>query len=323
MQAITYTKYGSPDVLKLKEIETPAPKENEVLLKVYAASVNSWDWDLLRGRPVIFRFSGLFKPKHQILGSDVAGEVEKAGGKIKKFKPGDRVFGDLCQCGWGGFAEYVSTDENSLTLLPETISFKEAAAFPQAGVMALQGIKDSGQVKQGQNILINGAGGGVGTFAIQIAKYFGATVTCVDKSEKFEMMKSIGADYVIDYTKEDFTKNENHYDLILDVMGHHPILDYKNALTKEGKYIIVGGSPSLIFKVIFFGKLITLFSKKQMKILAHKPNKNLSYLVELFESGKLKPIIKNCYKLEQTAQALRQIGDGNAMGKIIVEINQS
>jgi NADPH:quinone reductase-like Zn-dependent oxidoreductase len=265
----------------------------------------------------------LFKPKYQILGGDVSGEVEKVGEKVKKFNPGDRVFGDLCECGWGGFAEYVCADENSLTLLPDTVTFKEAAAFPQAGAMALQGIKDSGQVKQGQNILINGAGGGVGTFAIQLAKYFGVTVTGVDKTEKFDIMKSVGADYVIDYRKEDFTKNGKHYDLILDVMGHHPILDYKNALTKEGKYIIVGGSPSLIFKVIFFGKLITLFSKKQIKILAHKPNKNLSYLAELFESGKLKPIIKNCYKLEQTAQALRQIGDGNAIGKIIIEINHS
>ncbi len=321
MKAITYTKYGSPDVLELKEIERPVPKENEVLVKVYASSVNSWDWDLLRGKPVIFRIGGLFKPKHQILGNDIAGEVEIVGEKVSKFKPGNRVFGDLCQCGWGGFAEYVCADENSLTLLPNTISFKEAAAFPQAGSMALQGIIDSGQVKQGQKVLINGAGGGVGTFAIQLAKYFGATVTAVDKTEKFEIMKSIGADYVIDYRNEDFTKSGKHYDLILDIMGYHPILDYKKALSKEGKYIIIGGSPSLIFKVIFFGKLITLFSKKQMKILAHKPNENLLFLAELFESGKLKPIIKNCYKLEQTAQAFRQIGNGNAVGKIIIEMH--
>ena len=220
MKAIVCTKYGSPDVLQLKEVAKPIPEDNEVLVEVHAASVNDWDWGLLRGKPFLNRLLfGLLKPKIKILGSDIAGRVEAVGRNVKQFQPGDEVFGDISGCGWGGFAEYVCARENALALKPASMTFEEAAAVPQAAVLALQGLRDKGQIQPGQKVLINGAGGGVGTFAVQIAKSFGAEVTGVDSTRKLDMVRSIGADHVIDYTQEDFTQSGQRYDLILDVDG--------------------------------------------------------------------------------------------------------
>jgi NADPH:quinone reductase-like Zn-dependent oxidoreductase len=320
MKAIVYTKYGPPDVLQLKEIEKPTPKDNEVLVRVHAASVNSWDWDLLRGTPFLIRLWGLLKPKYKILGADIAGRVEAVGRNVKQIQPGDEVFGDLCECGWGGFAEYVCARENALALKPSSMTFEEAAAIPQAAVLALQGIRDKGQIQPGQKILINGAGGGVGTFALQIAKSFGAEVTGVDSTGKLDMMRSIGADQVIDYTQEDFTKNGQRYDLILDVAAYRSIFDYKRALSPRGIYVLVGGSMARIFQTMFLGPWISMTGSKKMGILAYKPNKDLAYIKELFEAGKVKPVIDRRYPLSEGPEALRYFGEGHARGKVVITV---
>lgn len=326
MKAIVYNKYGSPEVLQLKEVEKPVPKENEVLVKVYAASINSWDWDLLRGESFIIRLWGLLKPKYKILGADIAGRVAAVGGNVKLFKPGDEVFGDLCQCGWGGFAEYVTARENALTLKPASMSFEQAAAVPQAAVMALQSLRDKKQIKPGEKILINGAGGGVGTFAVQIAKSFGAEVTGVDSTQKLDMLRSIGADHVIDYRQEDFTKNGKCYDLIIDVVASRSIFDYKRALNSKGIFVMVGGSMSALFQVLLLGSWISKTGKeagKKMGILVHEPNKGLAFLKELFESGKVKPIIDKCYTLKEVPEAFRYFGEGHVRGKVVLTLEHN
>jgi len=321
MKAIVYERYGSPDVLELKEVEKPVPKDNEILIKVYAASVNDWDWGLLRGKPFVNRLLfGLLKPKIKILGVDIAGQVEAVGRNVKKFQPGDEVFGDLSGCGWGGFAEYVCALENALSLKPASITFEQAAAVPQAAVLALQGLRDKRQIQPGQKILINGAGGGAGTFAVQIAKSFGAEVTGVDSTSKLDMMRSIGADQVIDYTREDFTKNGQRYDLILDFAAYHSIFDYKRALSPKGIYVMVGGSSARIFQVMFLGPWISMTGSKKMGILMHKPNKDLAFMKELFEAGKVVPIIDRRYPLNETAEALRYFGEGHARGKVVITV---
>jgi len=321
MKAIVYERYGSPDVLELKEVEKPVPKDNEILIKVYAASVNDWDWGLLRGKPFVNRLLfGLLKPKIKILGVDIAGQVEAVGRNVKKFQPGDEVFGDISGCGWGGFAEYVCALENALSLKPASITFEEAAAVPQAAVLALQGLRDKRQIQPGQKVLINGAGGGAGTFAVQIAKSFGAEVTGVDSTSKLDMMRSIGADQVIDYTREDFTKNGQRYDLILDFAAYHSIFDYKRALSPKGIYVMVGGSSARIFQVMFLGPWVSMTGSKKMGILMHKPNKDLAFMKELFEAGKVVPIIDRRYPLNETAEALRYFGEGHARGKVVITV---
>ena len=323
MKAIVYTKYGSPDVLQLKDVENPVPRDNELLIRVHAVSVNSWDWDLLTGKPYIYRlFFGLFKPKYKIIGSDVAGIVEAVGKNVKQFKPGDEVFGDLCQCGWGGFAEYVCARENAIALKPESMTFEEAASIPQAAIMALQGIRDKRKIQSGQKVLINGSGGGVGTFAIQMAKAYGAEVTGVDNNAKLDMMRSIGADYVIDYTQEDFTKNGQYYDLIIDVVANRSIFDYKRALNPEGIYILIGGTVASIFQVLLLGPLISKTSNKKLGILGHKPNKDMEFIKELYETGKIKPVIDKIYTLNEVPEALQDLGNGNVQGKAIITVKQ-
>ena len=241
MKAIVYEKYGTPDVLQLKEAAKPVPGEDEVLVKVHAASINDWDLGLLYGDFINRMLNGLRKPRRNILGSDIAGKIETVGKKVKRFKAGDDVYGDLSGQ-WGGFAEYVCAPEKSLSLKPAAMSFEEAAAIPQAAMLAVQGLIDKGKIKQAQKVLINGAGGGVGTFAIQIAKLYGAEVTGVDKATKLEMLRSIGFDHVIDYTKEDFTKNGKAYDLILDAKTNRSAFDYTRSLNRNGVYVTVGGS---------------------------------------------------------------------------------
>jgi NADPH:quinone reductase-like Zn-dependent oxidoreductase len=324
MKGVVYTKYGSPDVLQLNEIEKPIPKDDGVLVKVYATSINSWDWDMLRGRPLEYRpFFGLLKPtRTNILGCDIAGRIEAVGTSTKQFRPGDDVFGDLCEGAWGGFAEYVCARENELSLKPAGMTYEEAAATPQAGLLALQGLGDKRELKPGQSILINGAGGGVGTFAIQMAKSYGAEVTGVDSTGKLNMMRALGADHVIDYTQEDFTQNGKCYDLILDVKTDRSIFDYRRALSANGVYATVGGKTSRILQLVFPGSLISMTGSKKLKLIMHKPNKGMNTLKALFKSGQVKPVIDRCFPLSETAEAFQYFGEGHFKGKVVITVKQ-
>ena len=319
MKAIVYTKYGGPEVLQIKEIEKPFPKDNEVLIKVYAVSINDWDWGLLHGDFINRMLNGLLKPKKKILGSDIAGRIEAVGKNVKQFQAGDEVFGDLSSR-WGGMAEYVCARETALALKPAVMSFEEAAAIPQAAMLAIQGLRDKGEIQKGQKLLINGAGGGVGTFAVQIAKLYGAEVTGVDSSAKLDMLRSMGFDHVIDYTKEDFTKNGKCYDLILDVKTNRSPFDYSRALCRHGIYVTVGGSMLRLLQALFFGPWISMISKKHIRIVALKPNKDLAYMNELFVAGKLKPVIDGPYRLEEVPEAFRIFGKGEHKGKLVITI---
>lgn len=323
MNAIVYTEYGSPDVLQLKEIDKPTPKDDEVLIKVYAVSINDWDWGLLQGIPFTNRLLfGLLKPKNQILGSDIAGRIEAVGKNVKQFQPGDEVYGDLTG-DWGGFAEYVCARENALALKPASMTFDEAAAIPQAAMLAIQGLRDAGQIRQGQKLLINGAGGGVGSFAVQIAKLYGAELTGVDSSGKLDMMRSMGFDQVIDYTQEDFTKSGQCYDLILDVKTNRSIFDYTRALGPNGVYVTLGGSMTRIFQALLLGPLISTISKKNIRFVGLKPNRDLAYMNKLYEAGKVKPVIDGPYKLSEVPEALRYFGEGKHKGKIVITVEQN
>ena len=319
MKAIVYEKYGGPEVLKIKEVKKPTPKDNEVLIKVYASSINDWDWNLLKGN-FQGRNGAFLKPRYKILGSDVAGQIESVGKNVTKFQPGNKVFGDLCGSSWGCFAEYVCAPENTLVLKPSKMTIEEAAAIPQAALLALQGLRDKVKIQKGQKVLINGAGGGAGSFAIQIAKSFGAEVTGVDSTRKLKMMRSIGADKVIDYTKEDFTKNGQHYDFILDFAAHHSIFDYKRALSPRGVYAVVGGSSARVFQSMIMGPLISMMGSKKMSVLFHKPNKGLDSMKKLFEAGKVKPIIDKRYPVSEVPEAFRDFGEGQARGKVLITI---
>jgi len=318
MKAVIYREYGPPEHMGLEDIPKPIPKENEVLVKVKAVSVNSWDWDLLRGESILIRMWGLLKPKYQILGSDIAGVVEDVGQNVKNFKPGDEVFGDLSACGWGGFAENVCAPEHALALKQVNMTFEQAASIPQAGVLAYQGLFDYGKINEGKKILINGAGGGVGTFALQIAKSIGAEVTGVDSHSKLEMLKELGADHVIDYLKEDFTKNGKHYDLILDNVANRSIFNYKRALNQNGVFVMVGGSMSTILQAMLFSHLISSLGNRKFKILAHKTNKDLESLKKLFNSGAFKPVLDKLYPLSETPEAMRLLGEGKVKGKVVI-----
>ena len=313
MKAIVYTEYGSPDVLHLKEIEKPTPKDNEVLVKVFASSINRADWYLLKGEPFLLRLeAGIQKPKRIILGADIAGQVEAIGKNVKDFKIGDEVFGDISACGWGGFAEYVSVKENALALKPANITFEAAASTPMASVTALQGLRDKGQIHQNQNVLIYGASGGVGTWAVQVAKSFGTHVTAVCSTRNVEMVRSIGADDVIDYTKEDFIQRGKVYDLILGANGDRSLSDYKKALTPNGIYVCTGGSMKQIFSSLIFGN-------KQVRNVSSKPNqKDLVFIQELLESEKVKPVIDKIYPLTELADAFRYFETGKVKGKVVI-----
>ena len=323
MKAIVYHKYGSPDVLNLEEVQKPTLKDDEVLVKVHATSVNSSDWELLRGKPFANRLAfGLLKPKNiNILGCDIAGRVEAVGRNVKLFQPGGEVFGDISGYGWGGFAEYVCARENVLALKPSDMTFDEAAAVPQAAVLALQGLRYKGQIQPAQKVLINDAGGGAGTFAVQIAKAFGAEVTGVDGTSKLDMMRSIGADHVIDYTQEDFTQSGQRYDRIVDMAAHHSTFDYKRALSPKGIYGVIGGSTPRILQTVFLGSWISLIASKKMGLVLHKPNKDLAFVIELFEAGKVVPVIDRRYTLSEVAEGFRYFGEGHAKGKIVITLD--
>ena len=316
MKALVHTKYGGPEVLQIKEIAKPTPTDDEVLVKVHAVSINDWDTGLLKGDFLNRVMYGLMKPK-KILGSDIAGRVEAIGKNVKKFQPGDEVYGDLSGK-WGGMAEYVCAPEKALALKPAGMSFEQAAAIPQAAMLAVQGLIDKGKIQPGQKILINGAGGGVGSFAIQIAKLYGAEVTGVDNAGKQDMMRSLGFDHVIDYTKEDFTTNGKNYDLILDAKTNRSIFNYARALSPNGVYVTVGGSISRLLQALLFSPWISMISKKHIRIVALKLNKDLVFMNELFEAGKVKPVIDGPYRLEEVPEAFRRFSKGEHKGKIVI-----
>lgn len=317
MKAVIYTKYGGPEVLQIKEIEKPSPKDNEVLIKIHAASLNDWDLGLLDGDFINRIINGPLKPRRKILGSDIAGRVEAVGRNVSKLKIGDDVYGDLSGR-WGGFAEYTCAPENKLALKPAGMSFNEAASIPQAAMLAVQGLIDKGKIQQGQRLLINGAGGGVGTFAVQIAKLYGAEITGVDRTSKLEMLRSMGFDHVIDYTREDFTKNGQHYDLILDAKTNRSMFNYARVLSPGGTYVTVGGSNFRLLQAVLQGPWISMFSKKHIRIVALKANKDLQYMNELFEAGKVKPVIDGPYKLEDVPETFRLFGKGEHKGKVVI-----
>ncbi len=319
MKAIVYTKYGPPDVLQLQEIEKPSPKENEVLVKVHAASANALDWRQFTLPLIVVRMmrAGLHEPKDKSLGGDVAGRVEAVGGNVKRFQPGDEVFG----IGRGAFAEYVCTSEDKLVRKPANVSFEAAATVPIAALTALQGLRDHGKIQRGQKVLINGAGGGVGTFAVQIAKSFGADVTAVCSTRNQDVARSIGADHVIDYTKEDFTKSEQRYDLILGINGYHSIFEYRRALKPNGIYVWIGGSLAQFFQVLPLGPLLSRLGNRKMQGMMTRPNQeDLVFLKELLETGKVVPVIDRRYPLAGVAEAIKYLVEGHPRGKVVIVV---
>ena len=326
MKAIVYHKYGPPDVLELQETKKPSVKEGEVLVKVHAASVNPLDWHILRATPFFARAAtGLLKPKHKILGADLAGRVEAVGRNVKQFQPGDEVFGDTFGClGLGAFAEYVCVPENGLVLKPTSTTFEETAAVPVAAITALQGLRDKGQIQSGQKVLINGASGGVGTFAVQIAKSFGAEVTGVCSTRNLDMVRSIGADHAIDYTQEDFTKNGRTYDLIYCAVGNRSAADYKRALNPNGICVVAGFTTMshMLFQVVFLGAWVSMTGSKKIGALGTvRPNKeDLVVIKELLETGKVVPVIDRRYPLSETAEAIRYLEEGHAQGKVVITV---
>ena len=321
MKAMVFTRYGSPEVLQLQEVAKPAPKDGEVLLKVHATAVNDWDWSFVRGKPWAFRpLFGLLKPKVNILGAEVAGEVEAVGNHVTKFQPGDAVYGDISEAGFGGFAEYVCVPQSALSLKPTAITFEEAAAIPHAAMLAAQGLIDIGGIRHGQRVLINGAGGGVGTFGVQIAKQHGVEVTGVDSADKLDLLRSMGFDHVIDYQKEDFTENKRRYDLILDTKTNRSTFKYARALAPNGTYVTVGGDVHRLLEVFFLGPWFSKFGSKRIRILALKPNKDLDYINELFTAGKLKCSIDGPYQFDKIPWATQYFGEGKHKGKVVIAV---
>ncbi len=321
MKAVIYTRYGLPEVLRMSDVETPAPRDNELLVKVHAVSLNRSDWEGLRGKPLYSRNAGPFRPRHHILGSDIAGQVEAAGRKTTQFQLGDKVFADILSF-MGGFAEYVCVPESALARMPDGLTYEEAAALPQAGAIALQGIRDKGQVQPGQKVLINGAGGGSGMYAVQLAKLHGAEVTGVDNAEKLDFMRSLGADHVIDYTREDFAKTWATYDLILDLAGHRSAFAYQRSLMPAGRYLYVGGSVGTLLQVLLIGPLIGRAEAKKIRLLVVRLGaQHLGPLVELCQGGEIATVIDRRYPLSEVPEALRYLGEGHAKGKVVVIVD--
>jgi len=322
MKASVYEKYGPPDVLKLREIEKPVPKGNEVLIKIHAASITFGDLAAVRGKPFMIRFTlGLREPKNKTPGKDVAGDVEAVGANVKEFKVGDAVFGDLSECGWGAFAEYVSVPENSIVHMPANSSFVEAASVPESAVVALQGLRELGNIQPGQKVLIYGASGGIGTFAVQIAKSFGTHVTGVCSTRNLDLVRSIGADLVIDYTKEDFTQSGQQYDLILATAGYRSLFDYKRALAPNGQYVATGGEMAQIFQPMLLGPWLSTNGRK-MTNLAMKPKKNdLTFVKDLIGAAKVTPVIDKCFPLSEVPEALHYYGQGRSRGKVVITMD--
>lgn len=322
MKAIIAERYGMPEVLKFQEAAKPAPKEDEVLVKVHAASLNMFDWHLLTADIFLVRLNaGLFKPKNKIPGADVAGRVESVGKHVSQFRVGDEVYADLAASGCGSFAEYVAVPEKALALKPVNLTFEEAAAFPMAAVTALQGLRDAGKIEAGHKVLIQGASGGVGSFAVQIAKAFGAEVTAVCSTRNIEQARSLGADYVIDYTKEDFARNGKQYDLIFAANGYRKLEEYKGSLAPKGIYVMAGGATKQIFEALLRGSFLSEKDGRKLSAFTAQPNSgDLFFLKTWVEEGKVKPVIDKRYPLSETAQALRYLGEGHARGKVVITV---
>lgn len=321
MKAIVRDRYGSPDVVHMDEIDTPAPGDDQVLVRVHAASLNTADLDHLRGRPRLARLgSGLRRPKTRRVGLDVAGRVEAVGRTVTELRPGDEVWADLFAFGHGSFAEYVCAPATAFARKPTSITFEEAATVPHSGILALQGLLGKGPIRPGQKVLINGAGGCVGPFAVQIAKSFGAEVTGVDHTAKLDMLRTVGADHVIDYTREDFTRNGQRFDLILDIAANRSILHYRRALSADGRYVLIARSVGGFLQAVFLGAFISLGGSRRMGAFSWVPNKreDLDLLSELLEAGRIKPLIDRRYGLEEIPQALQHLEQGLARGKLVV-----
>ena len=319
MKAVVYNKYGPPEVIQVQEVEKPTPKDDEVLIKIYAASVNAYDWHFLTADIFLIRFmgAGLLKPKYHRLGADVSGRIEAVGKSVTQFKPGDDVYGMIR----GSFAEYACTSEKDLVLKPSNLSYDEAAAVPMAGITALQGLRDEGKIQPGQKVLVNGASGGVGTYAVQIAKFYGAGVTAVCSTRNLDQARSIGADHVIDYTKEDFTQSGKRYDLIFAANGYHPLSAYKRALNPKGIYVMAGGKKAQIFQSILLSSLMSEKGGRKIGgVSAKRSQTDLAFLKEILEAGKVVPVIDRRYTLSEAAEALRYLGEGHARGKVVIRI---
>jgi len=323
MKAILLKEYGLPNTLEIGDVEKPIPNNKEVLVRIHSASINDWDWGLVRGKPFVIRlFYGLRKPKINIPGIDISGKIEAVGGKVSSFKIGDEIYCDLSDCGCGGFAEYVCVPENEFSLKPSIISHNDASALPHAGLLALQGLVEKGKVKSGQSVLINGAGGGVGTLGIQILKPYGVKVTGVDSDEKLDLMKSLGFDSVMDYKKVDFTATGEKYDLILDTKSYKSVFKYARSLKKNGSYITMGGSMYRLLEITLFGSLISIFTGKKLSVLIYKPNKGLDQFSKLVEKGQIKPVVDGPYEFDKIPELIQYFGEGRHLGKIVVEIEK-
>lgn len=325
MKAIVYTQYGSPDVLRFEEVEKPTPKDDQVLVKVYASSINAAESLLIKGESFLVRLmaGGLSKPSKPIPGADIAGRIEAVGAKITKFKVGDEVFGDLSNSGVSAYAEYACAPESAITLKPAQVSFEQAAAVPLAGGTALQGLRNHGKIQTGQKVLITGASGGVGTFAVQFAKYYGAEVTATCSTKKVDLVRSLGADHVLDYKREDPTQSNVQYDLIFDIAAYRHFLDYRSILKPSGKYLLAGGALGRIFGVMLQGPFVSMMgSKKFTNFMATTNSDDLAFMGELLAAGKIKSVIDSRYPLAKTSDALRHYQAGNAQGKIVLTIAQ-
>ena len=324
MKAIVVDRFGPPKALQLKEEVKPVPKENEVLIKIHATAVNDWDWSMVRGKPYPYRLMfGIIKPKRKIPGMELAGTVEALGPKATSFKVGDAVYGDISDYGFGSFAEYVCVNERSVLLKPRGMTFEEAASIPHAAALAMQGLVDVGKIRKGQKILINGAGGGMGTFGLQISKLYDAEVTGVDSDAKLKTMKALGFDHVINYQTEDFTRNGQRYDLILDAKTNRSPFRYLRSLKPGGKYVTVGGHLFRLLQLLVLKYWITRFRKRSMHIVALKPNKDLDHISQLFESGKVKPVIDGPHNLAELPKVLQYFGEGKHQGKVVISLSNA
>lgn len=322
MKAVLFEKYGEPEDLSVGEIEKPIPAKGEVLVKIKAVSINDWDWGLIRGKPFVIKMmQGLSKPKAKVPGVDMAGEVELLGDQTTELKVGDRVYADLSENGFGAFAEYVAVPEKTLTIMPEGMSFEHAAAIPHASILAYQALQSKTDLQAGQSVLVNGAGGGVGQFAIQMLQAKGLHLTGVDSADKFDAMKSMGFHEVIDYRTHDFTKSEKRYDLIVDTKTNRPSYHYARVLSKNGVYITVGGDLNRVFQLIWWRLTSSWLTKKRMSILPLKPNKGLEEVGRLYEAGKLQLHVDGPYSgLEQIPELLQYFGDAKHKGKVVVVV---
>jgi NADPH:quinone reductase-like Zn-dependent oxidoreductase len=321
MKAVTYTEYGSADVLRLTEIAKPVPTDDELLIRIHAVSINGSDREALAGRPLYTRIGGLRRPGHPILGSDIAGRVEAVGAKVRDFQVGDEIFGELPGY-FGGFAEYVCASEKTFARKPATLTFDEAASLPQGGVIALRGIMSVGQVQPGQRVLINGAGGSAGVFAVQLARMRGAEVTAVDSAEKSDFLRSLGADHVIDYTTQDFTRTGKQYDLILELIAHRSVFAYARALRPGGTCFFVGGSLGVLFQILLLGPLVRRATGRAVRLLVVPQNRaDLLSVTELCEAGGIIPIIDRRYTLSEVPEAMRYVAEGRQRGKVVITID--